>query len=158
MTVNVLTTPWPRPDHVLTTSWPRPDHGLTTSWPRPDHVLTTSLSQISSSRYQKWCNAQNLYLHIHLFLGIPNDEIELELVYPDVSTKYFYLDGKSLRLSQPIDRDPQDLAQISLQVSKPQFRKYLPNYLWIVDWMRNYKKLRGNFILVDFVLGWFCYG
>ena len=37
-------------------------------------------------------------------------------MYPKSATEYFYLDGKNLRLKQSIDRDAQDLAQVSLQV------------------------------------------
>ena len=55
------------------------------------------------------------------FSGSPDDEIELQLVYPKSATEYFYLDGKSLKLRQPIDRDPQDLAQISLEVRNNYF-------------------------------------
>ena len=49
-------------------------------------------------------------------IGEPDSEIKLSLVYPKSATEYFYLDGKNLRLKQSIDRDAQDLAQVSLQV------------------------------------------
>ena len=48
-------------------------------------------------------------------LGTVND-IELELVYPDSATRYFDLDGKSLRLIQPLDRDKDDLSSLQLSV------------------------------------------
>ena len=50
------------------------------------------------------------------FIGDPDGEIKLKLVYPNSAKDYFFLEGKSLRLKQPIDRDAEDLSQISLQV------------------------------------------
>ena len=52
------------------------------------------------------------------FIGDPDGEIKLKLVYPNSAKDYFFLEGKSLRLKQPIDRDAEDLSQISLQVTK----------------------------------------
>ena len=49
------------------------------------------------------------------FAGTEN-EIELNLVYPKSATKYFDLDGKSLKLIQPLDRDPADLSSLQLSV------------------------------------------
>ena len=48
--------------------------------------------------------------------GVPERDIELTLVYPKDATQYFYLEGKSLRLRSPIDRDPEDLASLQLEV------------------------------------------
>ena len=48
--------------------------------------------------------------------GVPERDIELTLVYPKGATQYFYLEGKSLRLRSPIDRDPEDLASLQLEV------------------------------------------
>lgn len=69
--------------------------------------------------------------------GVPDDEIQLKLVYPKSATEYFFLDGKSLKLKQPIDRDPKDLAQISLEVictvTKTGKRKTIPLIVTISD-------------------------
>ena len=56
--------------------------------------------------------------------GVPERDIELTLVYPKDATQYFYLEGKSLRLRTPIDRDPEDLASLQLEVrTQPQCLK-----------------------------------
>ena len=58
------------------------------------------------------------FLESYLFslIGNPDGEIKLKLIYSNSVKEYFYLEGKSLRLKQPIDRDADDLSQISLQV------------------------------------------
>ena len=45
--------------------------------------------------------------------GVPERDIELTLVYPKDATQYFYLEGKSLRLRTPIDRDPEAINYLN---------------------------------------------
>ena len=64
--------------------------------------------------------------------GVPERDIELTLVYPKDATQYFYLEGKSLRLRTPIDRDPEDLASLQLEVRTQNLKiTGCPNNLWI---------------------------
>ena len=67
----------------------------------------------------------SIFLVYYFNIGEPDSEIKLSLVYPKSATEYFYLDGKNLKLKQSIDRDAQDLAQVSLQVQyiKPFYSK-----------------------------------
>ena len=51
--------------------------------------------------------------------GFPGDDVRLELSYSEESAQYashFELDGKTLRLRQPLDRDDKDLSSIMFQV------------------------------------------
>ena len=51
--------------------------------------------------------------------GFPGDDIRLEMSYSEESAQYashFELDGKTLRLRQPLDRDDKDLSSIMFQV------------------------------------------
>jgi hypothetical protein len=60
---------------------------------------------------------QDFKSHVFCFAGLTGNDIELELVYPkSVKTNYFYLDGKQLRLKEPLDRDKDDLSSIQLEV------------------------------------------
>lgn len=47
--------------------------------------------------------------------GDPNTEISLELVFPK-GNPIFLLNGKSLQLLQPLDRDEENLSHIVFQV------------------------------------------
>ena len=51
--------------------------------------------------------------------GSPGEDVRLELSYSEESAQYashFELDGKTLRLRQPLDRDDKDLSSIMFQV------------------------------------------
>ena len=51
--------------------------------------------------------------------GFPGDDVRLELSYSEESAQYashFELDGKTLRLRKPLDRDEKDLSSIMFQV------------------------------------------
>uniref|UniRef100_A0A182PEL0 Cadherin domain-containing protein n=1 Tax=Anopheles epiroticus TaxID=199890 RepID=A0A182PEL0_9DIPT len=48
--------------------------------------------------------------------GDPNDDITLELVFPK-GKPTFLLDGKSLRLIHPLDRDEENLSHIVFQIT-----------------------------------------
>ena len=53
--------------------------------------------------------------------GFPGDDVRLELSYSEESAQYashFELDGKTLRLRKPLDRDEKDLSSIMFQVCK----------------------------------------
>ena len=68
------------------------------------------------------------YIFFQYFTGTEN-EIELNLVYPKSATKYFDLDGKSLKLIQPLDRDADDLSSLQLSVRL----KFVVKFIKLVD-------------------------
>jgi len=49
-------------------------------------------------------------------VGDPWNQIDLALIYPN-NKHYFRLQGKTLKLSQPLDRDEDDISSIVFQVS-----------------------------------------
>ena len=60
-----------------------------------------------------------LFMHINILVlaGVPGSNIQLELVAAESGqAQYFVLDGNQLRLSQPLDRDADDLSSLVLQV------------------------------------------
>lgn len=54
--------------------------------------------------------------------GDPYTEIALELVFPK-GNPIFLLNGKTLQLLQPLDRDEENLSHIVFQVSKKKKQK-----------------------------------
>lgn len=70
--------------------------------------------------------------------GDPNTEISLELVFPK-GNPIFLLNGKSLQLLQPLDRDEENLSHIVFQV------RYLRFFLY-------YNKKKIDFYFIFFLI------
>ena len=73
-----------------------------------------------------------LFMHINILVlaGVPGSNIQLELVAAESGqAQYFVLDGNQLRLSQPLDRDADDLSSLVLQVGGLRAVSLVPSWV-----------------------------
>ena len=108
----------------------KPNKKNSVLWQIVTRFLLSTLSSHSEVKRRKKRNQKSSHYQVNSILkwtfqmsnsfkiisGVPERDIELTLVYPKDATQYFYLEGKSLRLRSPIDRDPEDLASLQLEV------------------------------------------
>lgn len=85
---------------------------------------------LMNENFEIFCMFNSLFIFIFVFLGIgqrttptelpiygdPFTEIALELVFPK-GNPLFLLNGKTLELLQPLDRDKENLSHIVFQVN-----------------------------------------
>ena len=82
--------------------------------------------------------------------GFPGDDVRLELSYSEESAQYashFELDGKTLRLRQPLDRDDKDLSSIMFQVCESGIEAHVHRKRSLVDLTKEPKFSYNRYLL-----------